>query len=944
MLRRSAFLALVLVMGMESACGSQTPPTANPVRDTSLSPGSISGGEIARVEAESPRPPFRLPPDVVPTRYTLTMGIAPTQERFTGVADIDVRLGSRTAAIWIHGQNLVVSEVTAHESGRDPIAGRWEAIDGDHGVARIVLDRPVGPGAVRLHLVWTAPFDRALEGLYRVEVSDESYAFTQFEPLAARKAFPSFDEPRFKTPYDVTLVVPSGSRAFANSREIESVELPNGMRRIRFATTEPLPTYLVAWAVGPFDVVEATVPPNDIRRTPLRLRGLAVRGRGGDLGFAMEHTPRILAALEQYFGTPYPFDKLDIVAVPDFAAGAMENPGLITFREPLLLLAPDAPFAQQRGFASTMTHELAHQWFGNLVTMAWWDDLWLNEAFATWMVTAIIDQVFPEMNAQVSALMNAIQAFRADSLATARRIRNPIETTHDIHNAFDTITYSKGASVLAMFEHWLGRETFQRGIRRYLRDHAHGHATAEDLYAALAAESGREVRTPMESFLLQPGVPWVEASLDCTEGQPARLVLSQRRYLPIGSRAPAEGIWQIPICARYGVAGSVRESCMLLGEARGLMELEGGACPEWVLPNAGGIGYYRWTLPEEQLARLLRPDTLTALGVRDRIAIADSIQAGFAAGQLSFRAAVQALEPFADSTDRFVALAPIEILRFARNYLLETDAQREAYRAYAMRLYGNQLRRLGWGPRSRTAEDGEQRMLRAAVLSFLALSARDPGVRREAERRGRAWAGQGARQQPGEIHADAVSSDLVDLALTVAAQEGGAPFFETLDRLLDRTQDAVTRNHLLAGLSNVDDDDLRPRALALALDRRLRLNEVFSPLMGQSGDPEGREVAWSWLQANYDALVERIGPAYAGDLPSMASGFCTETRAAEVRTFFEPRVEATEGGPRNLANAIESIELCAARAAAHRDEAQRFFSGEATTDRRATAGARSRGR
>jgi alanyl aminopeptidase len=930
--RRMALLTTLLV----SACGpAATPEVGTPPRDHR--PGGQTGAETvgaetaraetARAETVSPtRAPLQLPADVVPSRYALTMAIAPAQERFTGVAEIDLRVAARTDTIWIHGQNLDVSEIVATESDRPVIRGRWEQVDGENGVARIRLDRAVGPGPVRLHLAWSAPFDPALEGLYRVAVSGEHYAFTQFEPLAARKAFPSFDEPRFKTPFDVTLVVPADVRAFANTREVETTELSGGLRRVRFATTEPLPTYLVAWAVGPFDVVEATIPPNDVRRTPLALRGLAVRGRGRDLAFALEHTPRLVAALEEYMGSPYPFDKLDLVAVPDFAAGAMENPGLVTFREPLLLLAADAPVAQRRGFAFVTAHELAHQWFGNLVTMAWWDDLWLNEAFATWMETAIVRRVFPEMNAEVTERMTAIEAFEADSLATARRVRNPIETTHDIHNAFDPITYSKGAAVLAMFERWLGPETFQRGIRRYLREHAGGNATAEDLFAALSAESGRDVRTPMETFLRQPGVPLVEATLHCAGDGPARLALSQRRYLPIGSRASAAATWQIPICARYRAGGAVRETCTLLTAADGEMELEGGACPEWLLPNADGIGYYRWTLPDEQLARLRAPATLSELGVRDQITIADSVRAGFAAGRVPFASAMQALEPFADSTDRFVATAPIEVLEFSGDYLLDDDAHRQAYRAYAMRLYRNQLRRLGWGPRRGMQEDSEQRLLRAAILSFLAHSARDPGVRREAQRRGRAWVGLGARERPGEIHPEAVPSDLVELSVVVAAQEGGAPFFATLDRLLGVTQDAMLRERLLAGMSRVDDEDLRPRALALALDPRLRVNEIFRPLSGQSRDPEGREAAWAWLQANYDALAARLGPAYAGYLPFAVAGFCTRARIPEIRAFFGPRVAATQGGARNLESAIESIELCAARAAAQRESALSFFS------------------
>jgi alanyl aminopeptidase len=925
-----SILALTL-SAVSAGCGGSPAPTPAPI----ATHADTAGREAAPpAGADVDAPPERLPGEVAPTRYSLTMAIVPEQASFTGVAEIDVQLADRRSAIWIHGQALEVGEVTVSESSGEPITGEWQQVDPDGGTARIVLPRAVGPGPVRIHVSWSAPFDPSLEGLYRARVGDDAYAFTQFEPLAARKAFPSFDEPRWKTPFDVTIVAPASGRAFANTRDVESTDLPNGMRRVRFATTEPLPTYLVAWAVGPFDVVEATIPANDVRTRPLPLRGIAARGRGGELAFALEHTPRILSALETYFGTAYPFDKLDIVAVPDFSAGAMENAGLVTFRDVLLLLGPDAPISQRRGFAFVMAHELAHQWFGNLVTMAWWDDLWLNEAFATWMETEIVGSVFPEMRAEITEQMTAFEAFDADSLASARQIRNPIANSHDIHNAFDSITYSKGASVLNMFEQAIGHDVFQRGIRRYLREHAGGSATAADLMSALSAEAGRDVGAPLETFLMQPGVPAVEVGVECTDGQPARLALAQRRYLPIGSTASADATWQVPVCARYRAGGEVRTACTSLEGASGTLELAGG-CPDWVLPNADGVGYYRFVLPEEWLARLRRPDAQSALTVRDRLAIADSVRAGFAAGRVPFASAVQALEPFAESTDRMIATAPLELLSFARDNLLETDAEREAFRAYAMRLYRGPLRRLGWGPRGGAravaAEDGEQRLLRAAILSFLALTADDPGVRRDAQSRGRAYVGEGTRQRPGEIHTEAVAIDLVPVALVVAAQEGGAPFFATLDRLFGGTQDAVIRNHLLEAMSKVDDPELRPRALALTLDPRLRMNEVFRPLMGQLSDPEGREIGWSWLEENYVALSRRIGPSYAGYLPFAASGFCSAERAEEARTFFAPRMIETQGGPRNLESATETIRLCAARAAAQRDSARAFFSGTPTT-------------
>jgi len=303
---------------------------------------------------------------------------------------------------------------------------------------------------------------------------------------------------------------------------------------------------------------------------------------------------------------------------------------------------------------------------------------------------------------------------------------------------------------------------------------------------------------------------------------------------------------------------------------------------------------------------------------RDRVTIADSVSAGFQAGRIPFASAIATLAPLASSTNRFVATAPTGLLSFAHDYLLE-ESDEAAFDRYASQLYASQLRTLGWAPRRGVTEDGDTRLLRAAILSFLALEARDAGVRREATRRGRAYVA------GGTIHADAVPSDLAELALTVAAQEGDAAFFDSLVAFLASSEDAVVRSNVLRALASVDDDALRPRALGLALDEHLRTNEVFRPLGGQFGDPAGRSGAWAWLQANYAPLRERMGPEYAGYLPLVTAGFCSHEQAEAVRGFFASRMAETSGGPRNLDGAVEEIELCAARADAQRESARTFF-------------------
>jgi len=925
------------------ACGSSDGP-AQP--EHGPRPDPSSGAEALPPEEA----PFRLPAGVRPTRYALDLHVDPAQETFRGEAAIDVELAEATRRIWIHGRELRVSSVEVAAVGVDaPISGTWEEVDTGEGMARIVLPVAVGPGAVRLRIRYERAFDPNLEGLYRVSVGEDRYAFTQFEALSARRAFPCFDEPGFKVPFDVTLTVPPAMRAFANTRELETTSV-EGLTRVRFATTENLPTYLVAFAVGPFDVVERTIAPNDVRTTPLQLRGLAPRGRGPELAFAMEHTPRIVEALERWFGSPFPFDRSDAGAGPDFAAGGWGNAGLVTFRDQLQLLSSDPPVQQQRGYAFVMAHELAHQWFGNLVTMQWWDDLWLNEAFATWMETAIVEATFPELAAGTLELITQTEAFDSDSLVSARVIRQPITSSDDISNAFDGITYSKGASVLAMISAFMGPEHFQAGIRDYLREHARGNATTADLVGALTrAPRNPNVAPILESFTTQAGIPSIElGAVECSEdaGHPsARIAVRQSRYRPLGSTASADATWTVPVCVTHADRGGViQESCTLLTSAAGVIEMP--TCPVWAWPNPGGRGYYRFTLSSEAMTALT-PQVRAALApsrgarqpwrdgerggaasTRDLIALADSVRAGLNAGGITYEAAMTILGPMASSEQRFVAMAPIEPLVFAHDQLLPA-AEHPRLERWAQRLYAPQVRRLGWGPRAARgatppSEDPETRSLRASLLGFLAHDARDPAVRREALARGRAFLG----ENPGgdhHVHADAVPSDLVEVSIIVASEEGDGAFFDRMLEELARTEDGVLRQRLLAGISNVDDDALRVRALALTLDDRLRMNERFRPLMAQFGDPHGRDAAWAWLQANYDALRARLGPEYAGYLPYAVTSFCDREHAEAARAFFAPRMADTNGGPRNLEAAVETVLLCAARAEAQRESASRFF-------------------
>ncbi|HEY0097081.1 MAG TPA: M1 family metallopeptidase, partial [Archangium sp.] len=527
-------------------------------------------------------PALRLPAAVRPTGYTVELTLDPAAPVFQGVVEMDLEVKEAAEALWLHGRHLTVREATLTVKGRSEVLTQ---VKGKGDFLGFVAAGRLEPGAAHLRIVYEGQLsDREVLGAFRAQEGGDWYAYTQFEPLGARRVFPCFDEPGFKVPWQLTFHVPKGNVAVTNTPVATEEPRADGGTTYRFARTQPLPSYLIAFGVGPFDFLEAK-PSGE---KGVRTRIVTPKGRATEGTYAGKVTPEILGHLERYFGIAYPYEKLDVMAIPLFG-GAMEHPGLVTFNSGLILSKEkEDTLNRQRGFYNVQTHELAHQWFGDLVTMAWWDDLWLNEAFATWATPRIIESAQPTWDAPIERVRGRSYALGADSLVTARRIRQPIESQDDVLNAFDGITYGKGASVLAMVEGWLGRDVFQRGVRRHLRAHAHGNATAKDFLDALSAEAGQDVSGVLGSFLDQGGAPLVTTRLDCSGKVPV-VRLAQSRFLPLGSSGDAKQEWKVPLCVRYGSGKGMGRACTVLeGESAELALPEAKACPTWVLPNADG--------------------------------------------------------------------------------------------------------------------------------------------------------------------------------------------------------------------------------------------------------------------------------------------------------------------------------------------------------------------
>ncbi len=882
------------------------------------------GSDQQPASAETPQadpamPAGQLGEAVVPSRYVLDLTIVPERDAFSGRVEIEVEINQPARVIWLHGRDLDVSSAWL-EQGATRIDAGYDQVD-NTGVARLDLAALPETGPASLHFEYSAPFNRSLEGLYKVVESDLAYAFTQFQATSARLAFPGFDEPAFKTPFEIHVSAAREDEVITATAEVERSATGDGLVRRSFEITPPLPTYLIAFSVGPLDVVEwAPVPANEIRDWPLPLRGVAARGKGGELDYALENSARLVEVLERYFDYPMPYPKVDIIAVPDFAAGAMENVGAITYREQLLLLDEDDSIGRKRAYASVHAHELAHMWFGNLVTPKWWDDIWLNESFATWMAAKAATEAFPDFAFEDQALGRALGVMNADSLATARQVRQPIESNHDIANAFDGITYSKGGAMLSMFEAWLGEEDFREGVRLHMRRFEHGVADYRDFLESLAEGADRpETVDAFSSFLFQPGVPLLQTALEC-DGESPRVAIAQSRYLPLGSQASHEKSWTLPVCLRFGTGDQAGRRCELIDQPSAVIELEADSCPAWLMPNAGGSGYYRFALEGPGWQAL--SENFDKLEETEARVMLDSMSAAFRSGDITPEALLEVARVLAANPARRVATAPIGDLGLMHQRLALTESAREGIAALLREMYAQRLDTLGLA--AREDDSADDALLRSSLAGLLSgIGDHQPLIERLDELAD-------DYLEDLKIAPSALDPGLVGTALRAAVEQRDHDFARALfDRLLESTN-ATFRGRALGALGASEDPETGAMLRAQIADERLRDNEAFGIAFGQIGNEAQRGALWQWSRenGNLDALLARIPTWRKGAIVNIGGGFCSDARADELEQRFAERVQDLEGGPRALAQTLERIRLCAALREHYADTVTGLFDAE----------------
>ncbi|SDK65255.1 M1 family metallopeptidase [Microbulbifer yueqingensis] len=883
-----------------AACGPSDESPSGSGESTAAGPAEAPGEA-----AVSPAPDGRLPEGVRPTAYRLDLLLDPRRDDFSGSVEIDIQLDQPAEHIWMHGKDLRVSEATAVTPAGEKVAADYEQVL-DSGVVRVSFARPLPAGEFTLRLQYSADFDRNLAGLFKVEEQGESYALAKSESIQARKYLPGFDEPGLKAPFDISLTIPEGYVAISNGPEAKREPAGDGLEKVTFATTRPTPTYLLSLAVGPFDVVERpAIPANEYRKEAVPLRGFARKGRGDDMAYILDVTPRMLEIFEQELQRPYPFEKLDIIAAPQWPSGATELSAAITYREQRILVEGDEPAPGARlALLGVHAHELAHMWFGNLVTPPWWDDLWLKEGFATWGTPLSLTIFEPEGGHELNAAVRAISAMQLDSLDSTRAIREPIDGNDDIRNAYDSITYAKSLAVIHMVDQYFGPDRFRPALGRYVETFADGVADSEDFYRVIGEETNTpELTDTFRSFVEQKGVPVLTVNLECeTAGKP-QVTISQDRYRPLGSPIQQSGQrWTIPLCLRTDRG----RQCLMLAENQQTVPLEGDQCPNWLLPNADGSGYYRWNFAGDQWQPLV--EHFADLTATEQLSVIDSAFAAFEAGELPVATLLGVVRASAAAERRQVITAALGNLAEYRRSMLPEKALPDFSR-FLRELYQPVL------DRTAGSSDAEEKLLHSELLAFMALVAEDRQARGKLAEKATAFTGFKGKRDPA-----ALDSDLYEPALVVAVQDAGDEFLPHLVRVRGELDDPRFDNASANAIGAANKPEQAGDVQKLALSNEVGPREAFGLIASAMAEPAVQEEHWQWLQENFPAVIEKIPGQWRRRTPAFARTFCNRDRLHQLRDLFDKHGDLAPGHQRSLAQTAEAIDLCIAQ----REQAPEF--------------------
>ncbi len=816
-----------------------------------------------------------------PTFEAVRLQVDPARTSYSGSVRIEIHVAATADSFQLNARHLQLASATL-TGAKGAIPVTWTPAARE----RLTFHpaKPLAAGDYALEIAFHNDFDRKAAGLYKLESNGDAYAFTQFESCDARQAFPCWDEPEFKIPWQVTLTVPRGQLATSNT-PIVSTAARDSFQEIAFEKTPPMPSYLVAFAVGPFETV-------DVPGVHVPCRILTVKGEKDLTGEAAKMVPPLLAKLEGYFGSPYPFKKLDFVAVPEYNFGAMENPGCITFLDRILLLDPKQITGQQRRrLAIDLAHEMSHMWFGDLVTMAWWDDLWLNESFAEWMGDRTADAVYPELDMPIHELDGTQDAYEIDDHMSTHAMRQPITDATNLDQLADPLAYEKGQAVLQMLEAWVGPENFRQGVIQYLHAHAWGNAQGSDLWTALGTASGNDLTAVLTSYLEQPGVPIV--TVEPLAGHQVRL--HQERFITHGETAPTQAqTWTIPVTLEFSDGAKVYTQRVLLKDATATVTLQPAIDPVWIHPNAHEFGYYHWTMAREPMAALTTKGA-GQLDERERVGLVASaytlVQGGIQHGDDFLRT----LDAFRGDPSAHVVAAVVGGLQQAR-FTLVPQELRPQFASYLRRTLQPALDRLGMEPKA--GEDADVSATRARLMSDLGVWGEDATLRQHGQELTQRYL-----KDPLSI-----SPTLVDAALRLAATANDSSLYNECRRRFLSAKVPNDRALYLRAIGYFHSPALVDQTLQFALTGPLRPQETFGLFQGFDDDALSEKV-WQWAQANYDALSARVPPMFRPYMVYYAGG-CSQQRLDAAKVFFANPAHAPQGTAEELARLTDEETTC----------------------------------
>ena len=825
----------------------------------------------------------RLPEVAVPENYKLSFTPDLDKATFEGDETISVRVLMPTSEITLNAVDIDFHEVTITSGGATQKASGTYEKEKEMVVLTVAKSLPAGPATI--HITYAGILNSEMRGFYLgKDEQGRKYAATQFESTDARRAFPSFDEPAYKATFDISTVADKGQVAISNAKVISDTPGPGDRHTVRFATSPKMSSYLAALVVGNFEYIEG-----EADGIPIRVYTTPGKKEMGK--FALETAEHVLSYYDKYFSIKYPYGKLDLIGIPDFSAGAMENAGCITFREVLLEIdEKQGSVDLKKTIASVVAHEMAHQWFGDLVTMKWWDDIWLNEGFATWMSSKPIQAWKPEWNFNLDDVSNTGGTLNTDSLANTRPIHQAAETPAQIQELFDGIAYGKAAAVLRMLEAYLGEQTFQAGVNAYIQKHQYANATEADFWDAQTKTSKKPVDQIMPTFVKQAGVPIIDVKSQCS-GASTTVSVEQRRYFydRVKFEAANDQLWKVPLCMKSSTGA---EKCELLAKKEATFTLPG--CSTWVLANAGATGYYRAGYQADAV-RALANDAESKLSPAERIALQTDIWASVRVGREPVGDYLALAQGLSSDRNRAVMDDVLGRLDFIGRYLV-TESDRESYRAWMRGYLAPMLKDVGWD--AKPGESDEQRTLRSRLFSAAGYDARDPEVLAHARK-----LADKALDDPSSV-----DRQIAGGAMALAALNGGEDFYDRLMTALKNPKSPEEFYMYLFTLPQFSDPKLLQRTLDYALSPDVRSQDALGVISSVMSNPEGQKLAWDFVLAHWDAVQKVGGPFASGRIVGSTSSFCDAHMRDQVVEFFAAhKVEAAE---RTYRQSIERINNC----------------------------------